>query len=41
MLLALVPSCRKEKIDMHAANIFSVLNLKKTVKNNGIFALWT
>ena len=40
MLLALVPS-RKEEIDMHAANIFSVLNLKKTVKNNGIFALWT
>ena len=28
MLLALVPS-RKEKIDMHAANIFSVWNLKK------------
>ena len=40
MLLALVPS-HNGKIDMHAANIFSVLNLKKTVKNNGMFALWT
>ena len=39
MLLALVPS-RKEKIDMHAANIFSVGNLKKTWKTMAFFHCW-